>query len=357
MKAFRVALTNVTGLGATELTKSLLPALEQVGKVTEIYLPASGPLADYQRVSPGPKPKRTRRRLPNAISRFLECTLLSSRLEGATPLLVLGDLPVRIRAAQTIFVHTPHLLEGSAGTTFAQRLKFKISRALFRTNAGRIGAAVVQTHTMKRGLEEAYPALDGRVRVVPQPAPQWLLESGMRRTGRVVSGGLRLFYPAATYPHKNHVILFSATSSSDWQRLVQDMVVTISSDKGGGHRTVRAVERLDPAGMRAEYARADALVFPSLAESYGLPLVEAMWLGLPIVCADLPYARDLCGEQAIYFAPKEPLSLVNAVDELSRRLEAGWWPDWSGQVQDLPSDWNEVAERLIEIVLDPSGSR
>lgn len=346
-QSLRISLTNVTGLGATQLVQSLLPALERVGLVGDIHLPATGPLAQYERHSPGPAPLPIRRRLPNALSRLVECTVQAGAFDGNTPLLVLGDLPLRIRGRQIVFVHTPHLLLEPAGASPAQRIKFGIARTIFRLNAKRVAAAIVQTETMRTGLEATYSALKGRVHVVPQPAPEWLLESGLRRTGRVASGRLRLFYPAAGYPHKNHALLYDAASQMTWLNLVKTLVVTLppTSDRQGVHST----GRLEPAAMRDEYMRADALVFPSLAESYGLPLVEAMWLGLPILCADLPYSHDLCGDTAIYFSPDDRGSLEAAVVELSQRLARGWWPDWTERLKNIPKGWDGVAARMTEL--------
>jgi glycosyltransferase involved in cell wall biosynthesis len=346
----RLSLTNVTGLGATQLVQSLLPALERAGPVGDIHLPAQGVLASYSRQSPGPAPRSINRRLPNAISRLFECTLGAAAFDGVQPLLVLGDLPLRIHGPQIVFVHTPHLLLEPAGASRSQRIKFAIARILFRANASRIDAAIVQTDTMRRGLETAYPTLAGRVHVIAQPAPEWLLDADLQRTGRTTADQkrLRLFYPAAGYPHKNHALLRVAAERSDWQHLVDTLVVTVPADAAPSPG-IETVGRLGPTAMREEYARADALVFPSLAESYGLPLVEAMAIGLPILCADLPYARDLCGNEAIYFMPHDPAALTAAVAELDRRLTRNWWPDWTPQLKLIPNNWDDVAQRMTTI--------
>lgn len=65
------------------------------------------------------------------------------------------------------------------------------------------------------------------------------------------------------------------------------------------------------------YRRHDVFVFPSLAESYGHPLVEAMASGLPVVAADLPYARELCGEAALYFEPFSADELAAKIRQLA----------------------------------------
>jgi glycosyltransferase involved in cell wall biosynthesis len=51
------------------------------------------------------------------------------------------------------------------------------------------------------------------------------------------------------------------------------------------------------------YARADIFVYPSVVESFGHPLLEAMAMGLPVVAADVPINRELCADGAAYFAP------------------------------------------------------
>jgi glycosyltransferase involved in cell wall biosynthesis len=44
-------------------------------------------------------------------------------------------------------------------------------------------------------------------------------------------------------------------------------------------------------------------VYPSVIESFGHPLLEAMAAGLPVVAADAPVNRELCGNSAVYFSP------------------------------------------------------
>jgi glycosyltransferase involved in cell wall biosynthesis len=56
------------------------------------------------------------------------------------------------------------------------------------------------------------------------------------------------------------------------------------------------------------YRGHDIFVFPSLAESYGHPLVEAMASGLPVVAAGLPYAREVCRD-AVLYSIRSPLTI------------------------------------------------
>jgi glycosyltransferase involved in cell wall biosynthesis len=60
---------------------------------------------------------------------------------------------------------------------------------------------------------------------------------------------------------------------------------------------------LNPQQIGVLYREADLFVFPSLCESFGHPMAEAMAHGLPIVASDMPVNREVCGDAAIYFDP------------------------------------------------------
>jgi hypothetical protein len=359
-RPFGVHLTNIAGTGAVQLVGSLLPALERAHGycVDRMHLPDRGALARYRRVTPGVPPRVYTRRLPNALSRALECLLFARRFDASMPLLVLGDLPLRCASRQTVFIQTPHLMQGDRSGSRVAALKYRIARAVFRAGMASPAAYIVQSDVMRAALVETYPTLEGKVHVVPQPVPAWLLEAGLCRSGRLGprEAPLRLFYPAAPYPHKNHRLLAGLPDAAGWP--VERLTLTVPTAAHPDPRIgwIKCVGLLSPQEVIAHYAEADALLFLSSAESYGLPLVEAMWIGLPIVCPDLPYARSLCGAQGCYFDPADPASLRRALTELRARLTAGWWPDWADRLAPIPKDWNAVAEAMLRVTFDADSS-
>jgi hypothetical protein len=324
--------------------------------VDDIYLPDRGALSAYTRRSRGPSPRRYRRVLPNVLSRALECTILAGQFDGDVPLLVLGDVPLGCTGRQVVFLQTAHFATGSPAGTWSGEIKNAVGRWLFRLNLARVDAFVAQSETMKAALEASLPATRGRVRVIAQPAPQWLLDANLHRSGRVqpTAEGLDLVYPAARYPYKNHALLgsISGAEAADWP--VRRLLLTIppSQSPNPAVEWIDCVGVLDPRGMLGAYASSDGLLYLSRTESYGLPLVEAMHVGLPVVCPDLAYARTLCGETAIYFDPDRAESLRAAVTELSARLRSGWWPDWSDRLDRLPKTWSEVANAFVAVTCD-----
>jgi len=350
--ALRLHLTNVAGTGATQLLQSLLPALERNAsvKISEIHLPDRGELATYQKAPDSGLSKRYRRCLPNALSRILECLFSARIFDGDTPLLVLGDLPLRCNAPQTVFVQTSHLL-GNKGFHFSlDGLKFFISRQVFRLNSQYADKFIVQTSVMQEALAESYPAIANKIYVIAQPVPSWLLTATPRRSGNFKEK-LKLIYPAAGYPHKNHKVLAGISLKLNLAWPIETLKITLSIDSHPAPEVswIKCVGFLSALEMIQAYGEADGLLFLSTDESYGFPLVEAMFMGLPIICPDLPYAHALCSDGAIYFDPLSIESLRMAIVTLHARLSAGWWPDWSAALNAIPKDWDVVADAMIDV--------
>lgn len=356
----RLHLTNVRGAGATQLLQSLLPALEGDRRffVERIYLPDAGALANYRSSSVATLTKRYRRFLPNALSRLLECTLFAGQFDGGSPLFVLGDMPLRCRGPQTVFIQQSNIIKPARLGLNVDCIKYFVARIVLQINLKCIKAVIVQTEVMRNALKRNYPELLCPVYVIPQPVPSWLISSGLRRSGRIggISQKLNLIYPAAYYRHKNHALLKRLNPNMDWP--VQRLVLTIEQKYHPSPKLpwVFCQGFLTPEEMIAAYSHVDGLLFLSKEESYGFPLVEAMYVGLPIICPNLAYARALCGDQAIYFDPDSPISLLSAFGVLQLKLESGWWPNWTDELLKIPSDWEAVASSMLEVATGQANS-
>lgn len=91
------------------------------------------------------------------------------------------------------------------------------------------------------------------------------------------------------------------------------------------------------------YGHARALVFPSIVEGFGLPLVEAMQRGLPAMVSDIPIFREIGADYAAYFDLSQPRTLADLVQRFessgtfpAHRPLQGWsWPGWSDATTQL----------------------
>jgi alpha-1,3-rhamnosyl/mannosyltransferase len=96
------------------------------------------------------------------------------------------------------------------------------------------------------------------------------------------------------------------------------------------------------------YRRAEALVYPSLYEGFGLPVLEAMACGTPVVCSDIAAHRELAGEAALRVDPRDEEALAEALravledSELRKRLAR------LGPARALPYTWQRCADLTVD---------
>ena len=133
-----------------------------------------------------------------------------------------------------------------------------------------------------------------------------------------------VFFPAQTWPHKNHARLFQALGRlrADGLRVPlvcsgqpserQPAVLRAAREAGIGD-DVLFLGFVTPAEVEALYRSAHALVFPSLYEGWGLPIVEAFRAGLPVTCSSATSLPDLVGEAALVFDPYDVDAIASAI--------------------------------------------
>jgi glycosyltransferase involved in cell wall biosynthesis len=73
--------------------------------------------------------------------------------------------------------------------------------------------------------------------------------------------------------------------------------------------------------MQALYRHALAVVFPSLYEGFGMPVIEAMGQGLPVACSNSTALQEVAGSAALLFHPGCPQEIATALHRLSEDVE------------------------------------
>jgi glycosyltransferase involved in cell wall biosynthesis len=159
-----------------------------------------------------------------------------------------------------------------------------------------------------------------------------------------------VLYPANLWPHKNHARLLRA-----FARVSGDVHLVLTGQTYGkglpgpaGDR-VHHLGHIDFALIPALYRRATALVFPSLFEGFGMPLVEAMASGCPVAASDRGAIAEVCGDAALAFDPTSEEAIAAAVsrivsdEALRARLRA------AGLERAARFRWDDVADRHVAV--------
>lgn len=135
-------------------------------------------------------------------------------------------------------------------------------------------------------------------------------------------------YVAHYYPHKNHKRLFEAYAilklkqKETWPLVLcgmkngADKIISESLKKLGIEKDVLWLPRLEDYEMPILYSSATALVFPSLFEGGGIPVMEALACGCPVVASNLPTTTEFAGiENIICFDGTKAENIASAMNE------------------------------------------
>nr|MBP6307125.1 glycosyltransferase [Opitutaceae bacterium] len=168
------------------------------------------------------------------------------------------------------------------------------------------------------------------------------------------------FYPANTWKHKNHARLleayriYRARSHQPW-----DLVLTGS--KVGGEIEGLPDSTILPLGVHWHgflddtpyahlFAHAGALIFPSLYEGFGIPVLEALHLRVPVACSRIASLPEVGGDLVRYFDPFSPEDIA----EKMIQLETGGHAEHSsGDDLGKRFDWDENVARLKQALARP----
>jgi glycosyltransferase involved in cell wall biosynthesis len=145
-----------------------------------------------------------------------------------------------------------------------------------------------------------------------------------------LGAGRYLIYPANTWPHKNHAMLITAAGMYFAAHPESDLriVCTGVSDDPRGRTLRSAVVRMgladrvlfpgfqDEACFAALITHARALIFPSLFEGFGIPVLEAMASGVPVLSANTTSLPEVAGDAALMFDPRRPRQIVSAIETI-----------------------------------------
>jgi glycosyltransferase involved in cell wall biosynthesis len=265
------------------------------------------------------------------VARFVGLMAQASRTRRGDVLFCFNSLPpLRKPLGRVVnYVQAPYIVGADPQVRYQwlSALRQWIERIWFRAGVANCDEVWVQTPTMAHAIRAAYPGTV--VQVVPFVDDQ-LAEAlgahsshGVAPESQASFAAHSFFYPADGVAHKNHSNLLKA-----WALLAADgrfpqLLLTLRPDEmdaavlGAGLRkgdlpSVTNLGRLPRQRVLDRLGQSSALIFPSRAETFGLPLLEARALGVPILASERDFVRDVC-EPAHSFDPNSPASIASAV--------------------------------------------
>jgi glycosyltransferase involved in cell wall biosynthesis len=246
--------------------------------------------------------------------------------------------------------------------TLRERLTVAYGRRAYRRLSPRV-RLVAQTEVMKQRLLASYGFDPRRVEVIPNScsfprSPALRQKTDPKRPFVFLCLG---WY----YVHKNLEILPQALRKvRDTTSRPVECRITISPDQHPrARRFLRELERKNMGNLivnigpvrRSElagiYGSADALLLPTLLESFSRTYLEAMHFGLPILTSDRDFARHICQDAALYFDPLDANSVAGSMVRMMEdgELRARLAQNGRRVISQNPT-WDEIAAQFVSVL-------
>ena len=240
-----------------------------------------------------------RNRLKRIMTEFTAFRLRAKGVEGVHHFG--GRLPLLSPRPAAVTVHDLQPLDIPENFSLLKRLylKFVLPKSIKSTDL-----VVTVSSDVSKQINKRFEISEERLRTVSIGVAKIRTEPPERKGPPII------LYPASTYPHKNHLTLIKAfvrlSDNNPEARLVftgapgkAELQVRKEIEKSGLDQRISLLGRVPSQQMKEIFNSASIVAFPSTYEGFGIPVLEAMAAGIPVVAAEGTPAANLLGEDSI----------------------------------------------------------
>ncbi|HEY0298831.1 MAG TPA: glycosyltransferase [Arachidicoccus sp.] len=231
---------------------------------------------------------------------------------------------------QALYFHNPLLLcsKPIVLLRLQQRLFFLwlLYKTIYTRKINTNDFVIVQQQTLSAFLKKTYYLNDEKLLIFPPKITAYAIEHTTKQRGYI------FIYPSTSLAYKNFKVIFEACELLKEKKASFKILLTISGNENSCIKKLRSqydcaqikylgfIKRED---LFCLYNEADCMIFPSLLETWGLPLSEFSLQNKPIICADLSYAKETLGnyKKVKFFDPNNAEALAaNILQAINKEL-------------------------------------
>jgi glycosyltransferase involved in cell wall biosynthesis len=299
-----------------------------------------------------PAPAATQSFVARTAWREARLGALAQRTGARAVLIPYPEMTLRRLAVPTVMVvHDVRAAVAPRYDTRGRRLRFAAALGAACRTASHVVCVSEFTHMSLDACVYVDPA---RVSVIGEAASAQIVP--VTRSGPPPGERPYVLYVGSLMPHKNvdtlvrafafdgvnlDLVLVGPITAAERRRL-DELIRSL----GCGQR-VRHLGWVDDAELGRRYAAAAAVAIPSLHEGFGLPVLEALQLGVPVVASDIPAFQEVAGDHALLVRhPLDPRSwrtAIGAVETIGEDVVG------SGRAWALGRSWTDVGDQFVKL--------
>ncbi len=282
----------------------------------------------------------------NRYNRFFIALKIKKILKKNDKVIYFGNLPpyinfncdnILLQLSSRFYVDTISM----KGFKWKDRLKIYLEKLYYKLFIKNISQVIVQTSTMRNKLLKS--GFKKEISV-------WALDDlGNQQINKnIIKEKNTFIYVASLLPYKNHKRLLKAWNQLKSQGIYPKLYLTVDGDSAlkkwiekfvlKNKLNIVFLENISRSELLLKYNEVEALIYPSLFEAYGLPLIEAKKYQMKIIASDLDYCWDFI-EPDYFFNPYDVQSITRSVKrflEIKTDLDIIYKPkDFFNKILDL----------------------
>ncbi len=257
---------------------------------------------------------------------------------------------------QCIIFHDASVFAVPAAYSFAFKMKYKLVMAILGRTAKRI---FTDSQFSRTELSRYLGIPENKITVVPGGSEHILNISPDKTILTHFESETKPFLLAvgSSSPHKNITRLVEVIDGDvDGKYLLVIAGGTFSNVFNNveikNNPRIITLGFVSDSQLRALYSRAAGLIFPSIYEGFGLPPLEAMSCGCPVLCSDIPALNEICGDAVVYFNPLNKIEISEVINRFFSIHRESNLMQKKGFEQVKFFTWQLAAQRLLSAIID-----
>lgn len=271
------------------------------------------------------------------------------------------NVPFLYRKKFVVTIHDLiHHRFSQESTTTKNPVLFKIKRAGYKltiTNAvKRSEKIIVPSNFVKNEIVETFNIKPEKIVVTYEAAEEEYKKPKKQSLGDYI------LYVGNAYPHKNLNVLLDALkiiNANNHSSMINLTIVSPRSvfterlegevNKRSLKNRVKIIGYQEPVQLAKVFVSARAYVFPSLSEGFGIPGLNAMAAGVPVIASNIPTLKEIYGDAAAYFNPQDPADIAQKIKSVTNSPKKIWELTEKGQKQAQKYSWLKMAEETLSV--------
>lgn len=241
-----------------------------------------------------------------------------------------------------VLVHHPYLFDNQllSNAPFKTRIQERLKRAAFYLTILNTSHLVVESEYVAKCLKETWGGyIDKKnIRIILNPVSRDIgklskidFEANLPEKFNQIANELKILFVSRFYPHKNHTFLIDLSKALSSYSIKHQILVTVSEeiseaqsfidDIATQNLPIKNLGEVNQPELQAFYQSSHLFIFPSKSETFGIPMIEAMAYGLPLILPNLGYAKAIASSAGNYYESNSTESCTKLIKALIKECD------------------------------------